>query len=316
MRKKGGHHEEEHEEHVNHEAWVIPYADMLTLLMGLFLVLWAIGNQDLAKMKEFAQGFSSAVGITSPIEGGSGVLPDGVAAPPTTTTVVPLAGNELSQARAALDREADARVAAEHENAQLTQAEGLIRDGALAAGLGEAVTFRREDRGLIVSIVSDDVLFAAGSADLQADGSVALDALAGALAALPNSISIEGHTDDVPISSGRFPSNWELSTARAGVVLRYLVDRHQLDPSRLVAGGYAEQRPLAGNDTAEGRARNRRVDIAVLSSTAAGAEAATSGPAAAAGSGEQASGATAGAGHTDDTTAAAGRAAHREDHEG
>jgi len=268
VRKKGGHHEEEHEEHVNHEAWVIPYADMLTLLMGLFLVLWAIGNQDLAKMKEFAQGFSSAVGISQPLEGGGGVLPDGVAATPTTTTLVPLVGPELSQARAALDREAAAQVALEQDQTQLSQAEGLIREGAVAAGLGDAVTFRREDRGLIVSIVSDDVLFAAGSADLRTDGSTALDALAGTLAQLPNAMSIEGHTDDVPISSGRFPSNWELSTARAGVVLRYLVDRHHLDPSRLVAGGYAEQRPLESNATVEGRARNRRVDIAVLSSLA------------------------------------------------
>ncbi len=72
----------------------------------------------------------------------------------------------------------------------------------------------------------------------------------------------------MPISSGRFPSNWELSTSRASVVLRYLVDRHGMDPARLVAGGYAEQRPLESNTTTEGRARNRRVDIAVLSATA------------------------------------------------
>jgi chemotaxis protein MotB len=310
--KKGGHHEEEHEEHVNHEAWVIPYADMLTLLMGLFLVLWAIGNQDLAKMKEFAQGFSSAVGISQPLEGGGGVLPDGVAATPTTTTLVPLMGEELSQARAALDREADAAAAAQADQAQLTQAEGIIREGAVAAGLGDAVTFRREDRGLIVSIVSDDVLFAAGSADLQVDGSTALDALAGALATLPNSISIEGHTDDVPISSGRFPSNWELSTARAGVVLRYLVDRHGLDPSRLVAGGYAEQRPLESNATPEGRARNRRVDIAVLSSAAVVDDAAApSGATGASGSTDTAAGA-----EHDTTSPTEERASQREDHSG
>ena len=311
MPKKGKHHEEEHEEHVNHEAWLVPYADMLTLLMGLFLVLWAIGNQDLAKMKEFAQGFSSAVGIHQSIEGGGGVLPDGVAATPTTTTVVPLTGSELSAARAALARESDVQAAVEQDNAQLAQAEETIRAGASAAGFGDAVSFRREDRGLIVSIVSDDVLFPAGSADLQTDGSVALDALAGALAALPNSISIEGHTDDVPISSGRFPSNWELSTARAGVVLRYLVDRHGLDPSRLVAGGYAEQRPLETNATVEGRARNRRVDIAVLSNAVlvAGADPAAD---AAAGSAD-----TTPAGTTNETASPSDTSAgRREEHEG
>jgi chemotaxis protein MotB len=266
-RKGRSHHEEEHEEHVNHEAWVIPYADMLTLLMGLFLVLWAIGNQDMAKMKQFAEGFASEVGITTPIaSGGAGVLEGGVAKSAETTVPPPLGPAQLRDARAALDREAAVASASAAEEAQLTQAETVIRSRASDAGVADAITFRREDRGLIVSIVSDDVLFGPGSADLQADGTLALDALAGALVSLPNQISIEGHTDDIPISNGRFPSNWELSTSRAGVVLRYLVDRHGLDSARVVAGGYAEQRPLEPNDTVEGRARNRRVDIAVLSS--------------------------------------------------
>ena len=265
MRSKGSTHDDEGEDHVNHEAWVIPYADMLTLLMGLFLVLWAIGNQDLAKMKEFSQGFSSQMGLEQPLDGGGGVLADGVAATASTTTTVPLNPRELTDARAALDRETAARSAEAAEIEQLTQAEQTIKERAAQAGFGDAVTFRREDRGLVVSIVSDDVLFAAGAAELRQDGSAALDALAAALIDLPNRISIEGHTDDVPISSGRFPSNWELSTSRASVVLRYLVDRHGMDPARLVAGGYAEQRPLEPNATPEGRARNRRVDIAVLS---------------------------------------------------
>ncbi|MDQ2678151.1 MAG: flagellar motor protein MotB [Actinomycetota bacterium] len=267
MRRRSAHLDDD-EEHVNHEAWVIPYADMLTLLMGLFLVLWAIGNQDLARMKEFAQGFSSQMGLSQPVDGGGGVLADGVAASPTTTTMV-LGAGELTEARAALERENLAESARRTELDQLTAAEVVIKERAAQAGFGDAVTFRREDRGLVVSIVSDDVLFAAGAADLRQDGSAALDALAAALVALPNRISIEGHTDDVPISSGRFPSNWELSTSRASVVLRYLVDRHGMDPARLVAGGYAEQRPLETNATPEGRARNRRVDIAVLSATAA-----------------------------------------------
>ena len=267
MPKKGrSHHDEEHEEHVNHEAWVIPYADMLTLLMGLFLVLWAIGNQDLAKMQQFAVSFSSEVGIAKPVtSGGSGVLEGGSAASPATTVPPPLGPTQLRDARAALDREAALATAVAVDEEQLTQAETVIRSSATAAGVAQALTFRREDRGLIVSIVSDDVLFGPGSADLQADGTLALDALAGALVDVPNQISIEGHTDDVPISNSRFPSNWELSTSRAGVVLRYLVDGHGLDVAHLVAGGYADQRPLGSNTTAEGRARNRRVDIAVLS---------------------------------------------------
>ncbi|MGB6059443.1 MAG: OmpA family protein [Microthrixaceae bacterium] len=266
MRKRRPH-AEDHEEHVNHEAWVIPYADMLTLLMGLFLVLWAIGNEDLAKMKEFSESFRSEVGIVQ--KGGPGMGPgDGAGSAPTKEKLPEeaLSKAELEKAGQALDREAAALAAAKGENQQLSQAESIIRERAAAAGVSAAISFRREDRGLIVSIVSDDVLFAPGSADLRADGRVALDVLAGALNELPNRISIEGHTDNIPISTAKFPSNWELSTARAGTVLRYLVDFHGLDKTKVVAGGYAEQRPLEPNETVEGRARNRRVDIAVLSS--------------------------------------------------
>lgn len=266
MRKGRRRHEEEHEEHVNHEAWVIPYADMLTLLMGLFLVLWAIGNEDLAKLRQFSQSFAAEVGISSPFSGGKGLL-DGeeAAAVATTTTIAPLSPQQVAAGQQALQREHASEQARANASEQLDRAEATIRDHAQGSGVGEAITFRREDRGLVVSIVTDDVLFAPGSAELRSDGSKALDAVAAALRALSNPIAIEGHTDDIPISTGRYPSNWELSTARAGAVLRYLVDHHQLPPGRMQSGGYAEQRPLASNETSEGRARNRRVDVAVLS---------------------------------------------------
>jgi chemotaxis protein MotB len=250
------HHDEEaEEEHTNHEAWIIPYADMLTLLMGLFLVLWAIGSQDLAKLREFSRSFAGEIGIATPLEKGTGPL-DGVAAAPTT---VP------DPAKAALAREQRAAALGAADRAQLGTAEATIQSRADAAGFGGAISFRQEDRGLVVSILSDEVLFAPGSAELRPEGMIVVDTVADALASLPNRIAVEGHTDDVPISTGRFPSNWELSTARAGAVLRYLVDRHGIPQSRLEAGGYADQRPLESNATPEGRARNRRVDIAVLS---------------------------------------------------
>ena len=266
MRKGKRHHEAEHEEHVNHESWVIPYADMLTLLMGLFLVLWAIGNEDLAKLKQFSQSFAAEVGISAPFAGSDGLLDGGeAAAAVTTTTLAPLSPEQVARGQAALQREGQAAEAKAEASEQLERAEQVIKEHAQGGGVGEAITFRREDRGLVVSIVTDDVLFAPGSAELQPNGTRALDAVAAALRALDNRIAIEGHTDDRPISNSRYPSNWELSTSRAGAVLRYLVDRHGLPAERMVAGGYAEQRPLQGNDTVEGRARNRRVDVAVLS---------------------------------------------------
>lgn len=267
MPKGSRHHHEDHEEHVNHEAWVIPYADMLTLLMGLFLVLWAISNQDLAKLKQFGEGFGAAVGMVSPVdtgEKGSGAGQGLLEGNPPTTTIA-LSADEQQRAVAALQRE---RLQVEQravETANLARAEAVIVTAATSAGAQQSVSFEHEDRGLVVSIVSDDVLFDPGSAQLRRDGLAVLDAVADGLAALPNTISIEGHTDSVPIATERYPSNWELSTARASAVLRYLSWRHGVPVGRMVAGGYADQQPKGDNTTVEGRAVNRRVDLVVMS---------------------------------------------------
>ena len=108
------------------------------------------------------------------------------------------------------------------------------------------------------------MLFEPGSADLRSEGLVVLREVAAAIAPLPNRVLIEGHTDDRPISTPLFPSNWELSTARATSVLRFLVDALGFDPRRIAAAGYGQERPVASNDTVEGRAANRRVEVAVL----------------------------------------------------
>jgi chemotaxis protein MotB len=267
-KRKGGGHEEAHE---NHEAWVIPYADMLTLLMGLFLVMWSIGETNLAKMEAVQAGFAGALGIgvgsgsDGALDGGSGLL-DGSFTPEPMVVERMLPPERLGEAAEALEA-ADLEVAArEAEGERLSEVERVIAEHANHAGVGESVSFRREDRGLVVSIVSDQVLFAPGSAVLRPGGRRVLDGLAPVLRELSNHVAIEGHTDSRPISTRRYPSNWELSTARATSVLRYFVDAHGFPPDRLTASGYAEQRPLGDNATAAGRATNRRVDIAVLSS--------------------------------------------------
>ncbi|HZI37458.1 MAG TPA: flagellar motor protein MotB, partial [Acidimicrobiia bacterium] len=135
-------------------------------------------------------------------------------------------------------------------------------------GLGATVKFRLESRGLVVTIVSDRVLFEPGQADLRHEGREVVDKLAAAIGRLPNKLAVEGHTDNVPIS-GRYASNWELSTARATTVLRELIERHGISPSRLSAAGYADERPLGTNDTVDGRAANRRVELVVLADVAA-----------------------------------------------
>lgn len=262
MHKKK-HHHEEHEEHVNHEAWVIPYADMLTLLMAMFLVLWAIGQVDVSKAKAVSTGFADEFGLSTSAgsgAGGAGVL-DGTARPETPDQLDMKAKIDKTMAIAEQTRKDNARAA---EKQSLAKVEQQIEQSAQAAGLGASVKFHMEGRGLVVSIVSEGVLFEAGSASIKPAGMVILDGIAATLAGLPNNLSIEGHTDSTPIATAQFPSNWELSTGRASAVLRYLQGRHGLPQVRLSAAGYADQRPIASNDNAAGRAQNRRVDIAVI----------------------------------------------------
>lgn len=294
---------EEHEEHVNHEAWVIPYADMLTLLMALFLVMFAMGRVDTEKFDALSESLRSNLGGTSqfvplgegaglaPMDGGLGILeglslrsvaeevPSTIAAPANASTADDSGdrANDASESTAtvnappsdadiALAVQREAYAVAEEAYADLAKVESLVRFHADAGGLGDAVGFRLEARGLVVTIVTDQVLFADGRADIQASGVEVLDIVSDALRDTDNLIAIEGHTDSRPISTARFPSNWELSTTRATSVLRYLVDRNGFDPDRISAAGYADTRPVAGNDTVEGAARNRRVEIVVLSS--------------------------------------------------
>ena len=260
---KKKHHHEEHEEHVNHEAWVIPYADMLTLLMAMFLVLWAIGQVDISKAKAVSTGFADEFGLSSSAgsgAGGNGVL-DGVQKP-DQNNVADMKSKIDKTMQIAAQKQAE-QAAANTSNQQLQQVQSAIAAAASGSGLGNSVQFHIEARGLVVSIVAEGVLFDAGAAELKPEGKVVLDDIAESISKIPNQVSIEGHTDNRPISTAQYPSNWELSTSRASSVLRYMVGRHGIDPKRLSAAGYADQRPVADNSTDGGRAKNRRVDIAI-----------------------------------------------------
>jgi chemotaxis protein MotB len=261
---------EEHEEHVNHERWLITYADMITLLMVLFIVLYSISQVDLAKFRRLKEGVAggfggpAAAGALSggagPLEGGGGVFDAGLHGTEAVTS---------AQAAQAALADAQARAAgARQQRSVLQGAQQEIQRSLDKEGLGDTVKFRLESRGLVVTIVSDKVLFDPGQADLRPEGREVVDKLAAAIGRLPNKLSVEGHTDNVPIS-GRYPSNWELSTARATTVLRELLEHHGISPTRLQAAGYADERPVGSNDTAEGRSANRRVELVVLADVAA-----------------------------------------------
>lgn len=266
---------EEHEEHVNHEAWVIPYADMLTLLFCLFLVLWATQRSD--SQPEINQKVAAAIsdafsaadlGGSKGILEGLGASPMPNAGAPAPPVVAPPSPAQLSEAVAALKAQNEIAGLVNQERSALYQAQSDMQKYLGLAGVQEQVNFRLESRGLVVSIVSDKVLFGPGSETLRDEAVPLMDAVAAGLRGLPNDLIVEGHTDSRPISSGRFQSNWELSTARATSVLEYLVQRAGVDQRRLSATGYSDTRPVAPNETAAGRDRNRRVEIVVVSGLA------------------------------------------------
>ena len=273
---------EDHEEHENHERWLITYADMITLLMVLFIVLFAIGQTDLKKFQQLRNSLSNSFdnkGGSPVLTGGAGSLDGSAGAKPVIGPGELAAGvmdpklgastqeaqQQAQAAQQALAEKQAHAAAVKAEDDTLQQVQDQIRQELSAHGLGDSVRFRMEARGLVVTVVTDKVLFDLGSADLRAEGRNVLDGMAPVLANLPNHVAIEGHTDDRPIHSPQFATNWELSTARATTVLRYLVDSKGFSANRLSAAGYADQRPIAPNDSDVNRATNRRVEVVILS---------------------------------------------------
>jgi chemotaxis protein MotB len=217
------------EEHDNGERWLLTYADLITLLLGLFVILYAISKVDAGKYAEIVAALGGVFGGEKPsvVQGQGGVLPSGL-----LNTERQKIKNEI---HAALDAEAK---------------KGLI-------------SISENERGVTVHIM-EELLFASGSADLKQSSLNTLDALADVLKELPNDVRVEGHTDDVPISTGMFPSNWHLSVGRAVNVGYYLIVKHGLVAEKVSVVGYSEYHPLVPNTSAENRSQNRRVDIVVM----------------------------------------------------
>jgi chemotaxis protein MotB len=278
-RRKKGHEEEEHE---NHERWLVSYADMVTLLMCLFIVLFAISQVDKAKFAALASGL--AVSFGAPITALPGTTPEGSVLDSLSSPVDIAAGIAPQQPaqRAEIDAAA-AQAAAERArnvaNEAATAYDNLDRvrrriQAALdAAGHGSAVRFEIDARGLVVHIVADQVLFDAERADLRPEGAQILDAVAPVLRDLPNQLAIEGHANHLPVTpGGPWPSNWELSAYRATTVVRYLASDGIPEP-RMAADGYSSTRPLVPESDPNAITLNRRVDIVVLSTASAEANA-------------------------------------------
>ena len=265
MSSGGGHgkkrgHDEEHEEHENHERWLLTYADMITLLLALFVVLFAISSVNVSKLKTLQQSLKDAFSGRV-LDGGEAIMQTGESVVlrqlNSESSVVPRAPllGRPTEASAA------AALAARREEDELQQLKRMLDAYAAEHGFRDSVETVVARRGLVVRLLTDDVLFDSGLAQLKPQGLPMLTEV-GTLLTVDEKhpVVVEGHTDDVPISTSQFASNWELSTARASQVVRYLIGRN-VPARRFGAAGYADLHPLSSNGTSDGRARNRRVEI-------------------------------------------------------
>jgi len=216
-----------------HDRWLVSYADLVTLLLAFFTTLYAASNLDASKMAPLSSSLQDAFAIESPAAPSDGH--------PTPVEVVKRS-HSLDALKLTLEK-------------QLAQA---VRDHDADVSV--------DPRGLVVSM-PDDAAFPVGSTDVSPAALGMIGTIADTVRSVPNGVRIEGHTDDVPISTSRYSSNWELSTARASAVVAYLVQHVGVDPARLSAAGYGEFHPRVANDSPMNRARNRRIDIVILEDT-------------------------------------------------
>lgn len=240
-RRRGGH---SGGGHASSERWLLTYADLITLLLVFFVVLYALSQVDKDKYKKLKDSLSRSLNVVdmkgtghrqdTVMDGGTGVLSQ-------TNPVQVLEQTEMQNMAKRIE-----------EMAKMAELEGQVET-------------KIDHQGLTVSI-SNAGFFLPGEATIKREAVPTLDSIAQMVKSFDHAIRVEGHTDDIPISTELYPSNWELSAVRAMSIVRFLVERHSLNPHRLSGAGYGEYYPKVPNDTEAHRAQNRRVDIVVLRS--------------------------------------------------
>jgi chemotaxis protein MotB len=284
------------ETHQNHERWLITYADMLTLLLAFFIIMYSISKADVQRFQKFQQGMQQAFHIAvlqgkdaASIQDGSGALvgidsstslgpfsQPVVVQPAAAPTDAPVDGPPAAVATVVPPTPTPSPVLPSltatslptgtivpTEDAALVQQLRVGLAGVVPAGSEGGVDIEARPEGVAISIYGV-LLFDSGVAQLGPRASDILERVAEQLRPLPYDIRVEGNTDSIQPDGGSYPSNWELSAARAVAVTRFLVDVSGLDPTRLSSVGYAEFHPVAANTTRDGRLRNRRVDLVLV----------------------------------------------------
>jgi chemotaxis protein MotB len=241
----------------NHERWLVSYADFVTMIFALFVVLFSSARRDIVRQTDMATAIATAftqLGLFAPHS----------ATPPMTAQT-----SASAQSVAVVSSNGSDFVGTAQQRTDLLNLKKRLEVELAPEIAKQTVALRLSKDGLVISLLEAG-FFDSGSAMYKPSSEPIIARIAERLKELPNELRIEGHTDEVPIHSAQFASNWELSTARATNIARLLIETYQFDPQKLSAAGYAQYRPFTSNSSEEGRAHNRRVDIVVLPSLTGG----------------------------------------------
>lgn len=264
---KKRHKKHHHEEHVD-ESWLIPYADLLTLLLALFIVLFSMSSLDAKKFQAMAEVFNEQFTSGTGIFEFPSPIPEEGATSPDEQENDAEEKEESSGTTSELTEEQQQQAAAAAEKVELQAIQEKVNAYVNEKGLTDKLETKLTDEGLLVTI-RDNVLFNSGSDTVRPTDLEIVKEISNLLIMNPpRNIIISGHTDNVPIKNAQFSSNWELSVMRAINFMKLLLENNQLDPSWFSAKGYGEFKPIASNDDEAGKARNRRVEILILPRTA------------------------------------------------
>lgn len=247
----------EPEKAANHERWLVSYADFITLLFAVFVTLYAMSQTDKKKVEQVAASYRSAFGITGMASAGKPSVTPKVDVAPIPTVKPQAQAPSVPKA----SKSSSGKTRATHK--EFKQMLVSIEKTLLERKAGELVQVTVTPRGLVISL-KEAGFFDSGSAAIKPEAFPLLAEIAKVLAPFDNPLSFEGHTDDKPIRSLLFPSNWELSSTRATNIAHHFIDHHAFNPHLISVTGYGEYRPVASNSTDEGRKQNRRVDIVMV----------------------------------------------------
>ncbi len=263
-----------HDEHENHERWLVTYADMVTLLMVLFIVMFAMSQVDQRKFNALRDGLAAGFGQSTSIHDGADSILDqpgqAAVAPiaPTPLNISATPGQAISQTQSTTQNQAQTAAsynAAKAEVDRLTQLLQRLETALAAHHLQDDVRAAIDNRGLTLSLVSRHVVFQNNLATLSARGQLLVDTIAPVLRDIPDPLEIDGHTNQVDVKPKYYPTDWELSAARAVTVLRRLNEVDGVATDRLTAAAFGHTRPLIDPSKPDSQELNKRVDIVVLS---------------------------------------------------